>query len=622
MYIRKSSRTYKGKTYSNYVLVESILTPKGPRQRAICSLGDLSPRPKEDWLRMARKLEAALTGQRSLLPEEPPDPEFDTLLGRVRTARPVQPLWPIPATAEPDTDLIAVHTDQVRVEEVREAGPVHVGHQFWKRLDLDRILDQAGLQQRTRELTCAMTLNRLVHPASELAMPDWIRSTAVGDLLNVDFQDLAEDALYRNLDRLHEQRVAIEAALAERERTLFNLDPTLLFYDLTSTYFEGRALANPKAKRGYSRDSRPDCKQVVIGLAVNREGFPLAHETWAGNRHDSATVDDMLDALEKRIGLQPGQTVVVDRGMAGVEQLEAIRKRKLHYLVAAKQGERDQWLQEFENDQDFEEVRREPSLLNPSQHKSEIRVKMRRAGDITHVLCLSNERKDKDRAIREAHEKKLVADLEKLKVRVAKGNGKGTRPAEVLETIGRLKERYPRVARYYAMNYDAEKKAFAYHLDEAKRARAEKLDGSYLLKTDRQDLSADEAWRTYILLTRAEAAFRCLKTPLGERPVFHHNEKRVDAHIFLCVLAYHLLISIEKTLLDGGVHTSWATVRDTLRTHQVSTIVLPTDDGRELRIRKGSIPEAQQRELYEKLRIDPLIIPPQKEWVTPEANSK
>jgi transposase len=368
-------------------------------------------------------------------------------------------------------------------------------------------------------------------------MPDWIRSTALADILQVDFQTLNEDALYRNLDRLHAQRVAIEGALAERERTLFDLDQTVFLYDVTSTFFEGRAMANPKAKRGYSRDHRPDCKQVLIGLAVNRDGFPLAHEVFAGNRHDSTTLDEMLTALDQRVGLQPGQTVVVDRGMSGGENLKKIVARKLHYLVAEPYGARGDWVEEFENDEDFCEVKRENSPTNPFQRKSTIRVKMRQVDGETHVLCLSSERMTKDQAIRDAHEKKLLVDLEKLSKRVAKGKGRGTKPAEVLESIGVLKERYSRVARYYRMEYDAQTKVFSYSLDEAKRARAERLDGSYLLKTDRGDLTADEAWRIYTLLTKAEAAFRTLKSPLGERPIFHHKEGRVEAaHLSLCVV--------------------------------------------------------------------------------------
>jgi transposase len=613
MYIRKSSRTYKGRTYSNYVLVESVVTPKGPRQKIICSLGDLRPRPQAEWLELAHKLTSSLSGQTELLVPEAPDPELQVLLAKVQAANPPSP---------PASDLLAVHVDQVRTEESREAGSVHAGYQFWLRLGLDGILAQAGLSERVRQLTCAMTLNRLIHPASELAMPDWIRSTALADILQVDFHTLNEGALYRNLDRLHTQRVAIEAALAERERTLFDLDQTVFLYDVTSTFFEGRALANPKAKRGYSRDHRPDCKQVLIGLAVNRDGFPLAHEVFAGNRHDSTTLDEMLSALDKRVGLQPGQTVVVDRGMSGEENLKKIVARKLHYLVAEPYGARGDWVEEFENDEDFSEVKRENSPTNPFQRKSTIRVKMRQVGGEIHVLCLSSERMTKDRAIRDAHEKKLLVDLEKLSKRVAKGKGRGTKPAEVVESIGRLKERYSRVARYYRMEYDAQTKVFSYSLDEAKRARAEKLDGSYLLKTDRGDLTADEAWRIYTLLTKAEAAFRTLKSPLGERPIFHHKEGRVEAHIFLCVLSYHLLMSIEKTLLDAGVHTSWATVRETLKTHQINTIVLPTDGGMVLRIRQGTTPEAAHQDLYKKLRISSEIIRPHKTWSTAEEGSK
>ena len=618
MYIRKAWRTHKGKTYTNYLLVESALTPKGPRQKVVCSLGDLSPRPKQEWLALARKLEAALSGQLELIDES--TPELEALTAKVKDRAPRHRGQEQPrSVARPEASAgevakIAVLPDQVRVEECREAGPVHVGYQFWQRLKMEEILTQAGLSERARQISCAMTLDRLIHPCSELAMPDWIRSTALADILGTDFQDLTEDALYRNLDRLHPHRVEIETALAERERTLFGLDQTVFLYDLTSTYFEGQALGNPKAKRGYSRDKRPDCKQVVMGLAVNRDGFPLAHEVWAGNRRDSTTVDEMLTALEQRLKLQPGRTVVVDRGMSYDTDVEKIQARGWHYLVAAQQGERDEWLEEFEALDGFERVEREPSPRNPYQRKSTIEVKQRRVGGVTYVLCVSSERKDKDRAIRESHEKRLLEDLEKLNRRVTKGKGKGTKPEEVLESIGRLKERYPRVARYYQMHYDAQAKQFGYQLDQDKRGKAEQLDGSYLLKTDREDLDADQVWRIYILLTRVEAAFRALKSPLGERPIWHHKERRVDAHIFLCVLAYHLLISIEKTLLDRGAHTSWASVRELLKTHQVSTVVLPVEGGGEVHIRTASVPEPAHRDVYEKLGIAPEVIR-RRSWV-------
>ena len=232
MYIRKTVKTHKGKTYTNHLLVESVHTPRGPRQRIICSLGSLAPAPREQWRGLARKLEAALAGQLSLGSVDPP---LDTLVEQLRPVR--RPGRAVAQTTGDAADAIAIHPDRTEMEEAREAGPVHVGHQVWRQLGLDEILRRAGLSERACTLSEAMTLNRLIFPLSEHAMPDWIRRTAIGDILGTDFLALHDDALYRNLDRLHPNRERIEKDLAEREKTLFNLDDTLYLYDLTSTYF-------------------------------------------------------------------------------------------------------------------------------------------------------------------------------------------------------------------------------------------------------------------------------------------------------------------------------------------------------------------------------------------------
>jgi hypothetical protein len=231
---------------------------------------------------------------------------------------------------------------------------------------------------------------------------------------------------------------------------------------------------------------------------------------------------------------------------------------------------------------------------------------------VTYVLCLSDGRTEKDRAIREKQEARLLADLRKLQKRVA--DGSLGHPVKIGESIGRLKERYPRVARYYRIEADMETATLVFERDEAKYARARELDGAWMLKTDRDDLSADEAWRTYTTLTRAEAAFRAMKSPLAERPIFHHLEHRVETHIFLCVLAYHLLVAVENTLCEKGLHTSWATVRDTLATHQVCTIVLPATNGDVLRIRRASTPEPEHKHIYDLLAIHHEVIPPVRTW--------
>ena len=612
MYVKKTEKKYKDKTYTNYLLVEAVQTPKGPRQEVFCSLGDLRARPREKWLELVRKVERDLSGQRELFPET--DKEVERIVRRVKRAPDEGRHVGTDKIADAE-DLISVRVDGVRTEMHRRAGAVHVGLAFWRRLKLDRILTEAKISVRACELTCAMVMNRLIAPKSELAMPGWIRETALEDILGEDFSNLSEDSLYRNLDRLYPNRGKIETALSEVERNLFNLDQTVYLYDLTSTYFEGSAKGNAKAKLGYSRDKRPDCPQVVVGLVVDRDGFPRAHEVFEGNLQDRKSLGRMLDLLDRRVGLKAGQTVVVDRGMAYEDNLEEIKSRKLHYIVAARQSERDCFLAEFEVEAEFEEVVRQPSPRNPFQEKTTVTVKMKHKGDETYVLCISDGRKEKDFAIRQKQEKRFLSDLNKLEKRIEQGRLK--KEAKIGEAIGRLKERYPRVARYYTMKYDEKEKKFCLEQDEEKLKKAEKLDGSYLLRSDRTDLTADETWRIYSLLTRAEKAFQNMKSPLSERPIFHHLERRVDTHIFLCVLAYHLLVSIEKTFLDRGVHTSWATIREILSTHEICTIVLPTEDGSELRIRRDSVPEPHHKEIYDLLNVPHQIIRPRKTWSTP-----
>jgi len=602
MYIRKNTRKHKGKTYTNYLLVESVQTPKGPRQRTICSLGNLEPAPQEEWLALAHRLEASLQGQLSMGASQV---DINEIVAKARR-------WKRRTHFVDPGSVIEVDSDRVDIEEAREAGPVHVGHQIWRQLGIDDILRHARLSERARTVTEAMTLNRLIYPLSEHAMPEWIRRTALGDILKEDFSKLEDESLYRNLDRLHPNRELIERELAEQEKTLFSLDDTVYLYDLTSTYFEGQAPLNKQAKRGYSRDKRPDCKQVVVGLVLDRDGFPKAHEVFDGNVQDRSTVDKMLDALEKRTGKKADGTVIVDRGMAYAQDLEQIRKRGLHYLVVGLQSERNEWLDELEKEDDWEQVIRTPSPRNPFQKKTRVEVKRRQKGDEVYILCRSEGRQDKDRAIRETHEGKLLADLRKLQERVAKGRLK--KQEKIHQAIGRIKERYPRVARYHRIEYDSERKSLSSYEETEKKAIAEKLDGSYVLKTDRKDLTADEIWRTYILLTRVEDAFRDMKSPLMERPIFHHLENRTQTHIFLCVLAYHLLAAIEHRFLQQGVHTSWWTLRQELSTHQVVTVVLPTTDGRVLRIRKATVPEPPHREIYATLAIPMEVMKPVKTW--------
>jgi transposase len=599
VYIRKTVKKYKDKTYTNYVLVESIMTEKGPRQRTLCSLGDLGPRPREEWIALARKIQDALSGQASLLDSEP-EAEAVVIAEKVRARQ--------KSAVEP---TVAVQVDQVQTEKLRLLGPIQVARHFYGKLDLDRILGEAKLSRRARQLTEVMVLNRLIRPRSERATVDWASRTALVDLLEADLESLHESSLYRNLDRLYGRREAIEGALAEREKSLFELEETIFMYDLTSTYFEGQCQKNPAAKRGYSRDHRFDAKQVVIGLVVDREGFPRAHEVFEGNRNDSTTVAEMLEVLEKRVGAQRQALVVVDRGMSGKENLEQIRQHGYDYLAAVSASERDKYRQEVEAESGWTQVVRTVSPKNAFQKQA--RIQVRSVGDAQErlILCFSEQRQAKDRAIREKQEARFLEDIDKLSRRIAKGQLKDEK--KIHQSIGRLQERYSRVARYYVLEYTSES-GFCRRLDGNKRERAVRVDGTYLLKTSRQGLQDHEIWLIYSLLSRVENAFRSLKTPLAERPIFHQLQRRVETHIFLCVLALHLLVAIEKTLRDQGVHTSWTTVRDTVSTHQVCSVTLPASNGDVLTIRKPSHPEPNVRRLYDLLGVPHTVMKPTKTW--------
>ncbi len=608
MYIRKTHTTANGKTYTNHLLVESVRTPNGPRQRTICSLGSLAGRSADEWLKLAARLQDSLAGQTDLF-ENPDDPQIQQIVQTVQQRKTASAAQGRDSQSPPA--IVQVNSDDVTVEDAREAGPAYVGNTIYDRIGIDTILGEHGIESTTRLLVRTMVLNRLIYPGSEHAMPDWVNRSALPDLLQKDFSTLSHTTLYRTMDRLYEKKEGIEEALRTKECELFGLDDTVFFYDLTSHYFEGNCPRNPQAKRGYSRDSRPDCKQVVVGLVVDKDGFAIKHEVFDGNRRDSTTMQDMLKSLGRRGDVLRGATVVVDRGLSTKDNLASIKACDCHYIVAAHQSERDQWLAQIEDESDMVTVVRTPSPRNPFQKKTLVQVKKISGKDgETVILCKSEGRVEKDRAIRLHFEKKWKSDTEKLSVRIAAGALTDTN--KIHEAIGRLKERYPRVARYYELSYDEQKKQLCVSELLERKKKAEALDGSYILKTDREDLGDEEAWRVYMLLTRAESAFRSMKSPLWERPIFHQLERRVQTHIFLCVLAYHLLVAIEKMFLDNGEHTSWETIRQTLTTHQIVTVVLPCSDGKVLRLRRATTPEKSHRSIYDRLKMSYEIIKPRK----------
>lgn len=605
MFIKRSSRTINGRKYHHYLLVESVRTEKGPRQKVICSLGNMQPGPPEKWKELAQKLDRALAGQLSI---EDQDESLQKLVAQVEGTK-TKPSNGQEEASDPE--VVPVKIGEVKCEDAREAGPVHVGHAIWNKLGIGEILSEAGLSDDQRELTEILTLNRLVEPGSEHATPEWVARTAIPDLLGEKYNRLNYRLLYDNLDKLHPQREFIENSLAQRERTLFNLTSSVYLYDLTSTYFEGNCALNPAAKHGYSRDKRSDCRQVVVGLILNGDGFPAGHEIFDGNRVDSTTIEEMLAALARRTEDAKGLTVVVDRGMSDQANLDRIKAAGHHYLVAAKQTERLKWLSEFEKQEKWTEVSE-----SGSESGSGVFIKRFEKDEEVYVLCISDGRKDKDRAIRDKQEKRLRKDLSALQKRIESGALKTSK--KIFETIGRLKERYPRVSRYWLLDYDEKTNTLKCEEDEPKKQLAEQVDGAYVLRTDRKDMSDQEVWKQYMMLTRVEAAFRDMKSPLAVRPVYHQLQNRVEAHIFVCVLAYHLLVAIEMLLRASGITSSWETIRKQLSTHQIVSALLPSTSGNVLEIRRDTTPDGTQKAIYAALGIAHRALPAaRRRWLEP-----
>lgn len=590
MYIRDAYKKKGDKKYSCLVLVETIRTRKGPRQRTILTLGNIAV-PKEKWTHLAEMIKRRLSGQRGMFLDEPEEllGVTESIIERLRRKGKLK------AREERPEDVIKTTVNEVKVEEPRMLGPVLVADEYWKRLGMAEVLKGCGLGKKEIERAKVEVFGRLIEPMSENATVDWVKRTALCDIPGNEGVWVSRDDLYRVSDRLLESKEKIEEALRGREKGLFRLEEKIYLYDLTSSYFEGVAETNGKAKYGYSRDGRGDCKQVVVGLVVDEEGFVKGHEVYEGDRTDITTLKDTVEKLRGRMRDKNQEpTIVVDRGMVSEEKLGLIKGMGMKYIVAARHSERDRRFDEFEG-LEMKEI--------GASSGGKLKVVMKEIEGDVYVLCKSDARVEKDKGIRERFKGRIEEALRKLGRNIESGRLKDIKKIE--QRIGRIKERFRRVARYYEI--ETTQSNGVINLQWRNVAQEEgKYDGTYLLRTNRRDLTEQEIWSLYIMLTRVERAFRDLKSNLGLRPIYHQKEQRVDAHIFISVLAYHLLHAIEHTLREKGETRSWNTIKQILQTHQVVTVVLPDADGIHVHhVRVATEVEAAQGEIYKKLGIDP-----------------
>ena len=571
MYLRHTTRRKDGKVHRYWRLVRSVRVGRKVVQQTVAQLGELDP----DGRARARALARAFTG--------------DAVQADLFTPTEID-------------EGIPVRLNGIRLERGRTFGDVWLGWTLWRALRLDQVLER--LVPTGREavpwstMAAVLVLARLCEPSSELHIAeDWYRRTALEDLLALPPPLINDDRLYRALDRLLPQKAELEQHLVARLGELFALDYDLLLYDVTSVYFEGLAARNPLAQRGHSRDHRPDCKQVCLALVVTREGMPVGYELFAGNRTDVTTVEEIVEKMEMRFGAAQ-RIWVMDRGMTSADNLKWLRETGRRYLVGTAKGELRKWAREIATTDDWRQVRdgvEAKQCLGPDGHE-------------TFLLVRSVERREKERAMHDRFGRRIEEGLARIARRVE--HARRALDVRSLERqLGRLLERNPRAAARYAIEFvvDARRPA-GVRLEWSARREwddwARWSEGCYVLRTNVADWTPEDLWRTYIQLTEAEAAFRIHKSDLSLRPIWHQRADRVRAHILVCFLAYVLWKTLEQWQRRAGLGQSPRTILEELRRIQSTDVVLPTTDGRELRLRCVVRPDPAQAALLDRLGLE------------------
>ena len=580
MFLKRLERRKNGKGHTYWALVESHRTAGGSRHRVVAYLGQLKKREKNGWTQLCRRLNQ----------EDRPQPSlFDP------------PHYDEPA----DDDPVLVKLKDIRLERLRDFGDVWLGLGLWRLLELDGLLSarmEAGAEEVPWPVTAAvLTIARFCEPSSELHIADsWYRRTALEDLLAVPVEAVHTRRLYEGLDALLPHKEAIERHLKQRLGDLFDLKYDLLLYDITSTYFEGQCKGNPMAQRGYSRDSRPDCLQVCIGLVVTTDGIPLGYEVFDGNTNDSTTLEAIVKAMETKYG-KADRVWVMDRGMVSEKNLAFLRQRGGSYLVGTPKAMLKQFEQHL-TQKDWHEV----------QAGVEVKLVAGPQGHETFILARSADRREKEKAMHERFVERFEAGLTKLQQVAEKGV---LRDAQIgHQRLGRLKERYWRASGAFEVKITPidtpvgkARLSITWTRNERWKEWSAISEGCYLLRTNLIETDPAVLWKQYIQLTEAEWAFRITKDELEIRPIWHHKEDRVKAHILVCFLAYVLWKTLAQWMRSAGLGDAPRTLLNEIAKIKSGDVLLKAHraDGRDhaIRVRCVTTPDKPQKVLLNRLGL-------------------
>ena len=601
MFIRATvTRNRKtGKEYTTHRLVETYQTEKGPRQRMVLSIGKLDL-PRDRWKELAKALEYRLAGMENFAASDIQAIADDVMKNRMDVVDSKK----AKENREKGALYENIDLNSVGSSDSRSIGPEITCCATWKLLELDDILSDLDFSQREISLAKIVIMGRLIRPGSDLATWEWFRNrSSLSELLPETEEEIGRNAIYEIADLILSKKESIEKALYAKTIGVHNVAPSVFLFDLTNLYFEGQCKRNELAMFGKSKEKRSDCRLVTLALMVDQNGFPIGSKIYKGNQTEPQTLTSILDEVIPIDGMEAfavTPTIIMDRGIATKENIQKLRKRRLQYAVVERHQDLDCYIDEFKgNRSEFTEVERS------GKGKESVWVKKVSGPDdkLQKIICVSETKAAKEQAIISKKEQRFVTDLERLRASVEKGTIK--KANTVYERVGRLKERYGKVTHYYDLEYVMDEKGKV--VEDIKFSRRHHKDedvyGCYAIETSHEDLGAEEIWRLYMTLTRVESSFRSLKTDLGTRPIYHQLASRTSGHLFISVLAYHILISIEHRLRKKGITMSWRSAREILSSHQRTTVVMTNKESEIIHIRVTGTPETAHKEIYQALEI-------------------
>jgi transposase len=594
MFIRRTQTRAKNSSeaYFSHRLVEAVRAGKKVHQRTILNLGAQLDLPQDEWAALALRIEEVLHGQASLLPPEPVVEELaQRFAAQLIARRAAQGGSPEEKTEPAEDRFVEVDLNTLEMVRPRTVGVEYAALEAMRKLGFEEKLIELGFNRPQAAAAVGAVVGRMAAPGSELSTYDWLQQrTALGELLGFDYESMDLQQLYRCADRLLLHREALETHLFGAARQLFNLGYTVTLYDLTNTYFEGEAGGIDKARHGRSKEKRSDCPLVTLGLVLDASGFPRRSKLFAGNASEAATLEEMLDKL----GAAAGATVVMDAGIATEANLSWLKEHSYHYIAVSRRHNRQ-----------FDPALA-ATVITAGQDEVQVQRVIDEVSGEAFLYCHSPARAEKDKAIDAKQAGRFEEELKKLagglaKPRTSKDAGK------FHERIGRIQERYARAAQHYAIEVK---------LDEAGKSAIELVwtktpkpgtaltaPGVYCLRTTLTAPADAELWKTYSMLTNLEAVFRSLKTDLGLRPVFHRTESRVDAHLFLSLLAYIFVHTLRTQLKACGINDSWDKLRSTLSGQVRITATVQRKDGKTVHVRKATRPEVALQGIYTALKL-------------------